>query len=72
MIGWRGVSRYISPEYLEGFRLDAGLCAKPGEEYILLNIKGMLPFVRTTWELEQVKKIMEEEGLKQGLTLNVD
>ena len=22
MIGWRGVSRYISPEYEEGFRLE--------------------------------------------------
>ena len=26
----------------------------------------MLPFVRTTWELEKVKKIMEEEGLAQS------
>lgn len=67
MIGWRGVSRYISPEYLEGFRLECRAMRKAREEYGLLNIWAMLPFVRTTWELEQVKKIMEEEGLKQGL-----
>jgi pyruvate,water dikinase len=66
MIGWRGVSRYISPAYEEGFRLECRALKKAREEYGLTNIWAMLPFVRTTWELKKVKQIMAEEGLVQG------
>ena len=66
MIGWRGVSRYISPEYEEGFRLECRALKKVREEYGLTNVYAMLPFVRTTWELEKVKGIMAEEGLVQN------
>ncbi|EOD01559.1 phosphoenolpyruvate synthase [Caldisalinibacter kiritimatiensis] len=66
MIGWRGVSRYISSEYEEGFRLECRAIKKVREEYGLINVWVMLPFVRTTWELEKVKKIMESEGLYQS------
>ncbi len=66
MIGWRGVSRYISPEYEEGFRLECRAMKKVRDEYGLTNVWAMLPFVRTTWELEKVKEIMAEEGLEQG------
>ncbi|MFG6114859.1 phosphoenolpyruvate synthase [Halobacillus sp. MO56] len=65
MIGWRGVSRYISPEYEEGFRLECRAIKKVRDEYGLINVWTMLPFVRTTWEVERVKEIMAEEGLKQ-------
>ncbi|QQY78877.1 phosphoenolpyruvate synthase [Keratinibaculum paraultunense] len=65
MIGWRGVSRYISPDYEEGFRLECRALKKVREEYGLTNVWAMLPFVRTTWELEKVKEIMAEEGLVQ-------
>lgn len=66
MIGWRGVSRYISDEYKEGFRLECKALKKVREEYGLTNVWAMLPFVRTTWELEKVKEIMASEGLKQS------
>ncbi len=66
MIGWRGVSRYISPEYEEGFRLECRALKKVREEYGLTNVWAMLPFVRTTWELVKVKEIMASEGLVQG------
>ncbi|MDO5708284.1 MAG: phosphoenolpyruvate synthase [Andreesenia angusta] len=65
MIGWRGVSRYISPAYIEGFRLECKAIRKVREEYGLINVNVMLPFVRTTWELKKVKEIMAEEGLVQ-------
>jgi len=65
MIGWRGVSRYISPAYEEGFRLECRAMRKVREEYGLENVWAMLPFVRTTWELRKVKEIMAEEGLVQ-------
>jgi pyruvate,water dikinase len=66
MIGWRGVSRYINPKYDPAFRLEVRAIKKAREEMGLRNIWVMLPFVRTTWEVERVLKIMEEEGLKRS------
>ena len=71
MIGWRGVSRYISPEYEEGFRLECRALKKVREEYGLTNVYAMLPFVRTTWELKKVKEIMAEEGLVQNKSFKI-
>lgn len=65
MIGWRGVSRYISEDYEEGFRLECRALKKVRDEFGLDNVWAMLPFVRTTWELKKVKEIMAEEGLVQ-------
>lgn len=71
MIGWRGVSRYISPEYEEGFRLECRALRKVRDEFGLNNVYAMLPFVRTTWELKNVKKIMAEEGLVQDKNFKI-
>ncbi|MEM4809325.1 MAG: phosphoenolpyruvate synthase, partial [Desulfurococcaceae archaeon] len=65
MIGWRGVSRYIHPKYEPGFRLELKAIRKVREEFGLINVWVMLPFVRTTWEVKRLLKIMEEEGLKR-------
>lgn len=67
MIGWRGVSRYISPEYEAGFRLECQAIRKVREEHGLKNVIVMLPFVRTPEELVVVKEIMAEEGLVQSV-----
>ncbi|MFW5873257.1 MAG: phosphoenolpyruvate synthase [Bacillota bacterium] len=66
MIGWRGVSRYISDEYIEGFRLECKAVKKVRDEYNLTNVNLMLPFVRTTWEVEQALEILKEEGLERS------
>jgi pyruvate,water dikinase len=66
MIGWRGVSRYISPEYEAGFRLECQAIKRVREEFGLTNVWVMLPFVRTPWEVVKVKQIMAEEGLVQN------
>ena len=71
MIGWRGVSRYISPEYEEGFRLECKAMLKVREEYGLTNVIAMLPFVRTVEELKEVKEIMASEGLKQDKNFKI-
>lgn len=71
MIGWRGVSRYISPEYEEGFRLECRAMRKVREEYGLTNVIAMLPFVRTPEELKVVKGIMAEEGLVQSKNFKI-
>lgn len=71
MIGWRGVARYISPEYEGGFRLECKAMKKAREEFGLINVWAMLPFVRTTWEIEMVKEIMASEGLKQNSSFKI-
>lgn len=71
MIGWRGVSRYISPEYEEGFRLECKAILKVREDYGLTNVIVMLPFVRTTEELIRAKEIMAEEGLVQSKNFKI-
>ena len=71
MLGWRGVSRYISPQYRDAFRLECRAIKKVRDEYGLKNVWVMLPFVRTTWEVEECLKIMEEEGLRRGRDFKV-
>jgi len=71
MIGWRGVSRYISPQFEKAFRLECKAIKKVREDYKLKNVWVMLPFVRTTWEVEKALKIMEEEGLKRSKDFKV-
>ena len=71
MIGWRGVARYIHPKYEPGFRLECRAIKKVREEFGLTNVWVMLPFVRTTWEVKRVLKIMEEEGLKRSKDFKV-
>lgn len=71
MIGWRGVARYISPEYEAGFRLECQAIKKVREEHGLTNVIAMLPFVRTPEELIRVKEIMAEEGLEQSVDFKI-
>lgn len=71
MIGYRGVSRYISPQYEKAFRLECRAIRKVRDEWGLKNVWVMLPFVRTTWEVEKVLQIMKEEGLERGRDFKV-
>ncbi|HIQ55191.1 MAG TPA: phosphoenolpyruvate synthase, partial [Pyrodictium sp.] len=71
MIGWRGVSRYIHPKYEKAFRLEVRAIKKVRDEMGLKNVWVMLPFVRTTWEVERVLEIMAEEGLERGKDFKV-
>jgi len=64
MLGWRGVSRYISPNFEPAFRLECK-AIKLVRDKGLDNVWVMLPFVRTLWEVEKVLKIIESEGLKR-------
>jgi len=64
LIGYRGAFRYIKEPDI--FRLECRAIKKVREEYGLKNVWVMVPFVRRVEEFAQAKKIMEEEGLKQG------
>ena len=66
MIGWRGASRYYTPQFKPAFELECLAIKKVREEMKLTNLKAMVPFCRTTREAEQVIKIIEDNGLKQG------
>jgi len=64
LIGYRGAFRYIKEPDI--FRLECRAIRKVREEYGLKNVWVMVPFVRRVEEFVQAKKIMEEEGLRQG------
>lgn len=71
MIGWRGVSRYISNQYEKAFRLEVEAIRKVRQEMGLKNVWVMLPFVRTTWEVEKVLDIIEETNLRRNSEFKV-
>ncbi|BDC19879.1 phosphoenolpyruvate synthase [Acidianus sp. HS-5] len=71
MLGWRGVSRYVSPQYEPAFRLEVKAIRKVREEMGLKNVWVMFPFVRTEWELKKALKIMEDEGLQRSKDFKV-
>lgn len=71
MLGWRGVSRYVSKQYEKAFRLECKAIKKVRTEWGLDNVWVMLPFVRCTWEVEKCLKLMAEEGLERGRDFRV-
>ncbi len=67
MIGWRGASRYYSPEYRAAFELECKAFKKVRDEMGLTNVKAMVPFCRDLTEAKNVLSIMEKAGLKRGV-----
>jgi len=67
MIGWRGASRYYSPEYTDAFALECKAIKKVREEFGLTNLKVMIPFCRTVEEGKKVLSVMARNGLKRGV-----
>jgi pyruvate,water dikinase len=66
MIGWRGCSRYISPVFKPAFLAELEAIQKVRTEKGLRNAMVMLPFVRNTWELEQIEEMLKDKGLKRS------
>ena len=66
MIGFRGASRYYSPEFKDAFKLECLAIRKVREEFGLKNLKLMIPFCRTVDEAKNVMKVMKEAGLERG------
>ena len=66
MIGWRGASRYYSPEYQQAFALECRAINKVRNEFGLKNVTVMIPFCRTVDELVKVQQVLEENGLIRG------
>ncbi|AWM15160.1 phosphoenolpyruvate synthase [Flavobacterium sp. NRK F10] len=66
MLGFRGASRYYSPLYKEGFKLECEAVKVVRNEMGFTNVKLMIPFCRTVEEGKKVLNLMTEYGLKQG------
>ncbi len=66
MIGWRGASRYYSPNYKAAFGLECKAIQKVREEMGLTNVAVMIPFCRTVKELLKVQQVMQEFELVRG------
>ena len=66
MIGWRGCSRYVSPDYREAFICELKAIKKVREEMGMKNLNVMLPFVRTVDEAKEIVEMMSDMGLKRN------
>jgi pyruvate,water dikinase len=66
MIGWRGCSRYVSPDYKEAFICELKAIKKVREEMGMKNLHVMLPFVRTIEEVKDITAMMESVGLRRN------
>ncbi|WP_341953430.1 phosphoenolpyruvate synthase [Salinibacterium sp. TMP30] len=66
MLGFRGASRYYSPQYREGFELECRALKRVREQIGFANIIIMVPFCRTPAEADRVLAVMAENGLVRG------
>ncbi len=66
MIGWRGCSRYVSPDYKDAFICELKAIKKVRTEMGMKNLCVMLPFIRTVEEVEEITAMMDEIGLKRS------
>ena len=63
MLGYRGAFRYVKEPAV--FKLELETILQVRERFDLKNLWLMIPFVRTLEEFLEVKKIINEAGLKQ-------
>ena len=66
MLGFRGASRYYSPEYRDGFALECRAIRRLREEMGFTNVVVMIPFCRTPDEAGRVLEVMTENGLARA------
>jgi pyruvate,water dikinase len=66
MIGYRGASRYLSPEFADCFAMEAEALRYVRDTMGLTNVKVMIPFVRTLTEARGVVDLLAEHGLRRG------
>ncbi|AXR06871.1 phosphoenolpyruvate synthase [Salinimonas sediminis] len=66
MLGFRGASRYVSPEFRDCFALECEAIKRVRNKMGLTNVEIMIPFIRTVEEGKQVIELLAEEGLVQG------
>jgi pyruvate,water dikinase len=66
MLGFRGASRYVAPEFYDCFALECRALKRVRDEMGLTNVEVMVPFVRTLDEAKRVIELLAENGLRRG------
>ena len=66
MLGFRGASRYIAPDFRESFELECAAMRKVREELGFTNVELMVPFVRTIGEARAVIELLKKNGLERA------
>src|SRR6266404_772194 len=66
MLGFRGASRYIAPEFYDCFQLECEALKRVRDDMGFTNVEIMVPFVRTLGEAEEVVSLLAKNGLKRG------
>ncbi|MBP6529704.1 MAG: phosphoenolpyruvate synthase [Burkholderiales bacterium] len=66
MIGFRGASRYVAPEFRDCFALECEALRYVRETMGLSNVEVMIPFVRTIGEAKAVVNALASHGLERG------
>ncbi len=66
LIGFRGASRYIHPDYAPAFALECHALAHVRDDMGLDNVVAMIPFCRRVEEARKVVKAMADNGLARG------
>ena len=66
MLGFRGASRYRSPDFADEFALECEALLRVRNQLGLDNIEVMVPFVRTLEEAEGVIEVLARNGLRRG------
>jgi len=66
MLGFRGASRYVAPDFRACFELECAALRKVRNELGLANVEIMVPFVRTLDEARRVVELLADNGLKRG------
>ncbi len=66
MLGFRGASRYVDPDFQPCFELECQAIRRVREDMGLLNVQIMVPFVRTVKEAAAVTQLLAGQGLARG------
>jgi pyruvate,water dikinase len=66
MIGYRGASRYLSPEFRDCFQMECEAIRFVRDEMGFSNVQVMVPFVRTLGEAAGVVELLSDNGLRRG------
>ncbi len=66
MLGFRGASRYISPEFQSCFEMECSAIKKVRNDMGFSNLEIMVPFVRTLEEAAKISELLTENGLARG------
>ncbi|WP_267523435.1 phosphoenolpyruvate synthase [Campylobacter sp. MG1] len=67
MLGFRGASRYLAPNFAECFKMECEALKIARDEMGLNNIEIMVPFVRTISQASSVINLLSKNGLKRGV-----